>query len=69
MNPVLAYLLFLLALLSAGLLLLQSWAAAIPLVMFAWLFGEWASITLGRAARRRKRRRDILTTILERTQK
>lgn len=69
MNPVLAYLLFLLALLSAGLLLLQSWAAAIPLILFAWLFGEWASITLARAARRRKRRRDILTTILERTQK
>ena len=69
MNPVLVYLLFLLALLSVGLLLLQSWAAAIPLVLFAWLFGEWASIILTRAARRRKRRRDIITAILERTQK
>lgn len=69
MNPLLAYLLFLLAALSVGLLLLHSAFAAVPIVAFCWLFGEWLALTLTYAARRRRRRRDILISILERTQK
>jgi hypothetical protein len=56
-NPLLAYLLFLLTGLSVLLLSLQSWAAAIPIVLFAWLFGEWAAFTIARAVTRRRRRR------------
>ena len=65
MHPVLAYLLFLLALLSALLLTLQSWMAAVPLVLFAWLSGEWLALTLLRARHRRRRRDQLLREITQ----
>ncbi|QDZ15811.1 hypothetical protein [Humibacter ginsenosidimutans] len=66
MNPLLAYLLFLLAATSVLLLALQSWAAAIPIVLFAWLFGEWLAFLIARAVRHRRRHIRV-TDLPERT--
>lgn len=51
MHPLLAYLLLILAATTGVLIGFQSWVAAIPLTLFAWLLGEWLAHKLAKALR------------------